>query len=114
MALEIRPIHLKQANEWVKQYHRHNIPTVGGKFAVSCYDGERLCGVAICGRPTASQFVFCAFVCKRAEKQWLKRDIANGTTIIQNQDGKFQERLMKLHIGHICPSRRKGNDYGIR
>ena len=53
MALEIRPIHLKQANEWVKQYHRHNIPTVGGKFAVSCYDGERLCGVAICGRPTA-------------------------------------------------------------
>ena len=53
MALEIRPIHLKQANEWVKQYHRHNIPTVGGKFSVSCYDGERLCGVAICGRPTA-------------------------------------------------------------
>ena len=53
MALGIRPIHLKQANEWVKKYHRHNIPTVGGKFAVSCYDGERLCGVAICGRPTA-------------------------------------------------------------
>ena len=53
MALEIRPIHLKQANEWVKQYHRHNIPTVSGKFAISCFDGERICGVAICGRPTA-------------------------------------------------------------
>lgn len=24
---------------------------VGGKFAVACYDGDRLCGVAICGRP---------------------------------------------------------------
>ena len=51
--LTIKPIHLKPANEYVRQYHRHNIPTVGGKFAVSCYDDNRLCGVAICGRPTA-------------------------------------------------------------
>lgn len=51
--LSIKPIHLKDANEWVRRYHRHNIPTVGGKFAVACYEGYRLCGVAICGRPTA-------------------------------------------------------------
>ena len=51
--LSIRPIHLKDANEWVKQYHRHNMPVVGGKFAVACYEDDRLCGVAICGRPTA-------------------------------------------------------------
>lgn len=51
--LHIRPIHLKDANEFVKRFHRHNLPTVGGKFAVSCYDNERMCGVAICGRPTA-------------------------------------------------------------
>ena len=51
--LNIRPIHLKAANEFVKQYHRHNIPTVGGKFAIACYDDNKLCGVAICGRPTA-------------------------------------------------------------
>jgi len=51
--LQIKPIHLKAASEYVKQYHRHNIPPVGGKFAVSCYSGDRLCGVAICGRPTA-------------------------------------------------------------
>ena len=50
--LTIKPIHLKTANAYVKQYHRHNIPTVGGKFAISVYD-DRLCGVAICGRPTA-------------------------------------------------------------
>ena len=51
--LRIRPIHLKEANAFVKQYHRHNLPTVGGKFAVACYDDNILCGVAICGRPTA-------------------------------------------------------------
>ena len=51
--LQIKPIHLKAANEFVKQYHRHNIPTVGGKFAIACCDDNRLCGVAICGRPTA-------------------------------------------------------------
>ena len=51
--LEIKPIHLKPAREFVAKYHRHNIPPVGGKFAVSCFDGKRLCGVAICGRPTA-------------------------------------------------------------
>lgn len=51
--MEIRPIHLKEANEFVKKYHRHNIPTVGGKFAISCYDGDRICGVAICGRPVS-------------------------------------------------------------
>ncbi len=49
--LEIRPIHLKEAGEFVKMYHRHNIPPVGGKFAISCYADEKLIGVAICGRP---------------------------------------------------------------
>ena len=53
MSLTIRPIHLAPAKEYVKQYHRHNIPPQGGKFAVSCWDGDRMCGVAICGRPTA-------------------------------------------------------------
>ena len=51
--LTIKPIHLAAANEFVKKYHRHNLPTVGGKFAVSCYNDKGLCGVAICGRPTA-------------------------------------------------------------
>lgn len=51
--MEIRPIHLKQANDFVKKYHRHNIPTVGGKFALSLYDNENLIGVVICGRPVA-------------------------------------------------------------
>ena len=53
MSLKIRPIHLTPAKEYVRQFHRHNIPPVGGKFAVSVYEEDRLCGVAICGRPTA-------------------------------------------------------------
>lgn len=51
--LSIRPMHLKDAKEFIRQYHRHNIPPVGGKFAIACYDDERLCGAAICGRPTS-------------------------------------------------------------
>jgi len=51
--LEIRPIHLKAACEFVRQHHRHNLPPTGGKFAVACHDDGRLCGVAICGRPVA-------------------------------------------------------------
>lgn len=53
MPLEIRPCHLWQAREFVGRYHRHNMPPVGGKFAVACYDGDALCGVAICGRPVS-------------------------------------------------------------
>ena len=51
--LHIVPIHIKDAKEFVGRTHRHNIPPVGGKFAISCYDDDRLCGVAICGRPVA-------------------------------------------------------------
>ena len=53
MALEIRPCSLKEANVYVAAYHRHNQPTTGHKWSVAVYDGERLCGVAIAGRPIA-------------------------------------------------------------
>lgn len=49
--LKIRPITFRDANAYVKQHHRHNSQVAGCKFAISCYEGERLCGVAICGRP---------------------------------------------------------------
>lgn len=51
--MEATPIHLREANEFVRQYHRHNLPTVGGKFALgACVDGK-LVGVAVAGRPVA-------------------------------------------------------------
>lgn len=51
--LEIRPIYLREANEYVRKYHRHSIPTVGGRFALACYTDAKICGVAICGRPVS-------------------------------------------------------------
>ena len=53
MPLNIKPCHLRAARDYVGRYHRHSVPPVGGKFSVACYDGDRLCGVAICGRPVA-------------------------------------------------------------
>lgn len=51
--MEAVPLHLKQANEFVRQYHRHSVPTVGGKFALGCEVEGRLVGVTIAGRPVA-------------------------------------------------------------
>ena len=53
MSLKIRPITLKAANDYVSRLHRHNQPTNGHKWSLACYDGERLCGVAIAGQPIA-------------------------------------------------------------
>lgn len=51
--LEIRPITLREANAYVAQRHRHNLPVNGHKWSIACYDGDRLCGVAIAGQPIA-------------------------------------------------------------
>lgn len=51
--LTIRPITLREANTYVAQHHRHNQPTNGHKWSLACYEEDRLCGVAICGRPVA-------------------------------------------------------------
>ncbi len=54
--LEIRPITLRDANAYVAEMHRHNLPTNGHKFSIACYEaggGGRLCGVAIAGQPVA-------------------------------------------------------------
>lgn len=48
----MKPITLKEANEFVSNYHRHHKPTVGHKFSIGCTNNNgKLCGVAICGRP---------------------------------------------------------------
>lgn len=51
--LSIRHIELKQANEYVEQNHRHHKKVTGHRFSIACYDDDRLCGVAIVGRPVA-------------------------------------------------------------
>lgn len=51
MTLEIKPISLKSANDYVMKNHRHHGKVAGHKYSIACYDGEKLCGVAIVGRP---------------------------------------------------------------
>jgi hypothetical protein len=42
---------LKEANEFVAQHHRHNLPTVGDKFAVGAAQDGKPLGVAIADSP---------------------------------------------------------------
>lgn len=47
------PLHIREANKFVAQYHRHSLPTTGGKFALGASVDGKLIGVAIAGRPVA-------------------------------------------------------------
>lgn len=49
--LQIMPCDFQTAVKFVGEHHRHNKPPVGHKFSIACYDGDRLCGVAMVGRP---------------------------------------------------------------
>lgn len=49
--LELRPCDFSTAQDFVGTHHRHNKPPAGHKFSIACYDGDKLCGVVIVGRP---------------------------------------------------------------
>lgn len=51
--LELQPITLKEAQEFVNEHHRHNVAPVGHKFSIGLNDGTNLIGVCIVGRPIA-------------------------------------------------------------
>ena len=53
MMLELVPVSLAQANDFVLKNHRHHKPVVGHKFSIGCHSDERLAGVAIVGRPVS-------------------------------------------------------------
>jgi tripartite-type tricarboxylate transporter receptor subunit TctC len=46
-------VELKDANEFVAQVHRHHKPVRGHRFSLGAEHDDKLCGVAICGRPVA-------------------------------------------------------------
>jgi hypothetical protein len=47
------PMKLAEAIEFVRNFHRHNKPPIGGLFSVGVSDGNSLVGVAIVARPVA-------------------------------------------------------------
>jgi hypothetical protein len=51
--MTIIPIELSEANEFVRQHHRHHKPVVGHKFSIGLSDGKEVRGVAIIGRPVS-------------------------------------------------------------
>jgi hypothetical protein len=51
--MEAVPLHLREANEFVAKYHRHNLPVNGSKFSVGAAVAGKLVGVATAGRPVA-------------------------------------------------------------
>lgn len=53
MTLSVAPITISQARSFVARKHSHHGPPVSGLFAVSVADGERVCCVAIVGRPVS-------------------------------------------------------------
>jgi hypothetical protein len=55
MKIAVIPMSLREANDFVEQFHRHNSRTQrdGGKFAIGATTDDGLQGVAIVGRPVA-------------------------------------------------------------
>ena len=45
------PISLKDSNEYIENFHRHNKPVQGSKFSIGCIYQDKLVGVCIVGRP---------------------------------------------------------------
>lgn len=57
--MHLRPITLREANDFVENFHRHNGRTSrdGGKFAIGVDDNGLLVAVAIVGNPLSATFM---------------------------------------------------------
>ncbi|MDH5633624.1 MAG: hypothetical protein OEZ10_11595 [Gammaproteobacteria bacterium] len=51
--MRLVPLSLRQANEFVRYYHRHHKAATGHKFSIAVSDGVKIRGVAIVGRPVS-------------------------------------------------------------
>ncbi len=51
--VKVCPLTIKRANQIVREWHRHNKPTQGGRFALGAIHENELVAVAIVGRPLA-------------------------------------------------------------
>jgi hypothetical protein len=51
--LKLVPVPIKDAREYVRQFHRHHPPPLSGLFALGAAKDEKIVAVAIVGRPVA-------------------------------------------------------------
>ncbi len=52
--MNLTPISIRDAKEFVREHHRHNKPPAGAKFAIGVQDNGELVGVAMVGRPVSA------------------------------------------------------------
>ena len=55
--LQLIPISIKEAREFVYNFHRHSKPPQGGRFSVGASFNTNLVGVAIVGNPVARRLL---------------------------------------------------------
>lgn len=53
LMLRIVPITYRDAAAYVNEHHRHHSAAQGCKFNISVYEDDRMCGVAMAGRPVS-------------------------------------------------------------
>ena len=53
MSLRLVRVEFSDAAAFVSEHHRHHTPPVGHLFSIGAYEGDKLCGVAIVGRPVS-------------------------------------------------------------
>lgn len=51
--LQLQPITFDEACEFIKEHHRHHLPSRGWKFGTAANDGEKVVGVVVVGRPVS-------------------------------------------------------------
>ena len=51
--MKVIPLTIKEANRFIRKYHRHNAPVTTGRFAIGAQKNGKLVGVAIAGNPVA-------------------------------------------------------------
>lgn len=54
--MKIKPITFREACDFILKHHRHHRPTVSCKFCIAVFDDDKLCGVAVCGRPVSRHY----------------------------------------------------------
>lgn len=51
--MELCPVTLNEAKQFITKHHRHNMPPQGHKFSIGLTDNDALIGVCVVGRPIA-------------------------------------------------------------
>jgi len=53
MTLSLQPITWPEAAAFIREHHRHHLPSQGWKWGIAVNDGEKVVGVVTVGRPVA-------------------------------------------------------------